>query len=208
MLPSIAHILAALSQQSTMGGTGLNEALVATSAASAVLWTGALIVTQLADGKRHVTNKTMSWHFLQFPSRPPAERLRTLDEVQTVCALTMLGFGVFAPIFPLFAQGVWLSIFAAIFLVFYGKTTWQDARFAWRIRKHPEILRNDAGDKMQYRKALTQYISVRLLQYGAIAAIVPHPTSQFVLLISIVMSFIGYQAALGRYVETRRPFEP
>jgi hypothetical protein len=166
-MPSlIAHVLASLIQQSTMGGTGLNEALVATSAASAVLWTGALIVTQLADGERPAVTKTMNWQFLQFPSRPPAERLRTLEEVQTVCALTMLGFGVFAPIFPLFAQGVWLSVFAAIFLVFYGKTTWQDARFALRIRKHPEILRNDAGDKMQYRKALTQYISVRLLQYG------------------------------------------
>jgi hypothetical protein len=67
---------------------GIHEALIATSAASAILWTGSLIVIQLSEGLAKTNNDAPiiqePWRYNQFPSRPRADDLRTPKEMLSV----------------------------------------------------------------------------------------------------------------------------
>src|SRR5689334_14315044 len=128
----VANLLQWIVTQKNMGGLGITEGLIATSAASAVLWTGALIVTQLAINNSSKANSdeasALPWKLHQGPVGPLLRRIGTPDDIDTLNALSLLGFGIFAPIFPLFAQGLWLSGIAVLLLLFYAKLTVLSAR--------------------------------------------------------------------------------
>ncbi len=194
---------------------GVHEALIATSAASAVLWTGTLIVTQLADSNRSASQRQRNpsldqppWRYVQFPARPKSRELRTPVEVLSVASLATLGFGIIAPIFALFLNGLWLRFAALLFAVIYSKITYSECAFAVQVLRGKATLRADAPDPDLYKKAILWYIAEETAQFLAMIAVVAFPNTMLVLVLSIAFMYVGYQGALNRYLINRRPFEP
>lgn len=191
----------------------LRSALIALSSASAILWTGALIVTQLADQTKATkpTNAaTAPWKYIQlgFPPRPPANKLRTREEVLTYAALALLGTAIFGPIFAIFSHGSALAIIALIFFLSYSKSTLGDISFAFATYRHPERIRDDVSDKSEYQKVIYWYVGMEAFQLISMAVIAIHPDATIVFLIAAFSLFAGYQAVLARYAFARRPFDP
>lgn len=193
---------------------GISEALLATSTASAVLWTGALIVTQLADSHPSQSSEPRStqaaepWRYVQFPARPRSQDLRTPVEVLSVASLAMLGFGIIAPIFALFLSGLWLRVVAFAFAASYSRLTYLEAVFAIRVLAGRVALRADAPNPELYKKTILWYIVQEVAQFLAMLAVVVFPITLLVLALSIVFMYVGYQGVLSRYLINRRPFEP
>lgn len=194
---------------------GVREALVAVSAASAVLWTRGLIVAQLADGRdqssRDVTSAPTGappWKYVQIPSRPRAKDGRTEGEMLSVAALAMLGIGLFGPILALFLFGWWLRLAAFVFACIYGKSTFTEAAFGIRVATGKAKIRADAPNPARYRTAILWYIASEMAQFVAMLAVLIFPNTMLVLILSIVFMYVGYQGILQRYLLVRRPFEP
>ncbi|HVA29514.1 MAG TPA: hypothetical protein VNF68_15130 [Candidatus Baltobacteraceae bacterium] len=193
---------------------GIQEALIATSAASAVLWTGGLIVTQLTDSRhgdsqrQRIAQGPVPWLYVQFPLRPRSQDLRTTSEVLSVASLAMLGFGIIAPICGLFLSGLWLRVTALIFVGIYSKSTWVEATFAIRLLRGKDQLRADTPNRALYKKTILWYIAQEVAQFTAMVAVVAFPITKLLLILSIAFMFVGYQGVLGRYLINRRPFEP
>ncbi len=147
---------------------GVDEALIATSAASAILWTGSLIVIQVSESlgkaKEGATTTQEAWRYNQFPVRPKADDFRTPKEMLSMSSLVMLGIGVIAPIMGLFLSGNWLRLAAGIFAALYVKTTIQEGIFGVRVLRGKAALRADAPDPQGYRKAILGYIAVEIVR--------------------------------------------
>lgn len=190
----------------------LHDALIATSAASAILWTGALIVIQLSEGQSNASGTPATtqepWRYVQFPARPKVDNLRTPKELLSVSSLVMLGFGIIAPILALFLSGIWLRLAAFIFAAIYTKQTLQEAIFGVRVLRGKASLRTDAPDPNAYRKAILWYIALEVAQLLAMIVVLAFPIKMLVLIESVVFLYLGYQGVLGRYLIARRPFEP
>jgi hypothetical protein len=193
---------------------GVQESLVAVSAASAVLWTGGLIVAQLADTKeqnsRVVTPESTEapWKYVQIPARPRASGGRTEGEMLSVASLAMLGLGIFGPIFALFLSGWQLRLAAFVFACIYAKSTYTESAFGIRVVRGKATLRKDVPNPDRYRKAVLWYILSEILQFVAMLSVLIFPSTLLVLLLSIAFMYIGYQGILQRYLLVRRPFEP
>ena len=189
----------------------VHEALIATSAASAILWTGALIVIQLADAHRKDLQGPSGeppWRYIQFPARSRPRNLRTTSEILSVASLAMLGAGIIAPIFALFLTGNGLRLAALVFMVFYAKVTYTDTVFGVRVLMGRATLRSDAPEPKQYKQAILWYIAQEVAQFLAMLAVLAFPFTMLVLVLSIIFMFAGYQGVLSRYLISRRPFDP
>ncbi len=120
----------------------------------------------------------------------------------------MLGFGIIAPILALFLCGIWLQLAAIIFMAAYTKQTFQEVVFGAKMLLGKAHIRSDAPDPSAYRRAILWYIALEASQFLAIIAVLAFPSTKLVLIESLAFLYLGYQGVLGRYLITRRPFEP
>lgn len=195
----------------------IHEALVATSSASAILWTGVLIVAQIAGERGSPPPPDIQsapnppWIFrplLALPDRPRVTALRSVSEIRSLNALVMLGFGIVGPIFALFLSGNGLRLAAAAFALYYARDTFLSAQLFIRLVRGRDMISQAIDDREEYRRALNQYLALTAIQYAIMLTIIAAPKTELVLYFSVAMLFLGYQITLGRYMELRRPFVP
>ena len=183
---------------------------MATSAASAVFWTGSLIVMQLSDNlgkvKENATTSQQPWQYW-FLWRPPAKDFKTTRGVLSYSSLVMLGTSAIAPIMGLFLSGNSLRVAVGIFAALYAPKVVPEVIFGVRILLGKARLR-DTPNPQEYQNCVLATLAVDCVFFVAILSVLACPSTIVLLGWSIFFLFAGYQCVITRYEIEQNPLAP